>query len=188
MESFVTSQSTLNQSVVNSVVEKLGAYSFGAGLETVFAGVDADGAGGGPCPHIYVASGADISCHDAVGFAAVGLGKSHAESLLMAGGHWPNKPLNETALLVYRAKKRAEVAPGVGKATEMCGVGPKYGSFVSVPPDYITEIDRIYQKFEKEVERSENRAKRSVSEFFDRMTRISIDKQREDPQRLEGQQ
>jgi hypothetical protein len=44
----------------------------------------------------------------------------------MFSGHWPSKPFDGTLLLTYAAKKRAEVAPGVGDQQMLWCVSPKH--------------------------------------------------------------
>ena len=50
---------------------------------------------------------------------------------------------SRTLTLVYAAKKRGEVAPGVGTETDMFMIGPVLGTFSSVKNDVITELDSI---------------------------------------------
>jgi hypothetical protein len=42
----------------------------------------------------------------------------------MLAGHSPFSSSPETLLLTYLAKKRSEIAPGVGKGTDMFIIGP----------------------------------------------------------------
>ncbi len=95
-------------------------------VATIFAGIDAFGA------HIYSAQNGDVTCQDGVGFAAIGAGYWHADSQFMFAGHTRTRPMPETLLLSYSAKKRAEVAPGVGEGTDMFFIGPALGSYTLV--------------------------------------------------------
>lgn len=105
---FISRQREMNSDFLRQIAKEL--YGFEVpGIQTIFAGIDADG------PHLYVASGNELSSHDAVGFAAIGAGYWHADSQFMFAGHSRSKQAPETLLLTYAAKKRAEVAPGVGK-------------------------------------------------------------------------
>ena len=87
------------------------------GLSTIITGVDEDG------PHFYtIIKSFDedhTTCADALGFAAIGIGARHAESQFMMNGQNPFSNREETLLLTHMAKKRSEVAPGVGKETDM---------------------------------------------------------------------
>jgi hypothetical protein len=87
-------------------------------MAVIIAGTDTAGS------HIYVAHNGDqgrfdVGCYDAIGFAAIGAGGRHARSQFMLAGHKWDAPSHESLLLTYIAKKRAEIAPGVGPTTDM---------------------------------------------------------------------
>jgi hypothetical protein len=54
--------------------------------------------------------------------------------------------LPETFLLTYAAKKRAEVAPGVGEVTDMFVIGPLLGFSTDVGTDVLEKVDAVYRK------------------------------------------
>lgn len=108
-------------------------------LETILTGVDPEGT------HLYVVDGSDVECLDRVGFAAIGIGKWHANSQFMFAGHDRSKPFPETLLLTYAAKKRAEVSPGVGEGTDMFTIGPSLGSYFVISPEILGNLERMYQ-------------------------------------------
>ena len=56
---------------------------------------------------------------DMLGFTAIGSGGLHAAIRLSLGGQSKSSALADTVLTVYQAKQAAEVAPGVGKRTDM---------------------------------------------------------------------
>jgi hypothetical protein len=78
-----------------------------------------------------------------VGFAAIGIGKAHAESQFTFSGYWPIKPFHETLLLTHASKKRAEAAPGAGKATDVLVIGPGLGKLLKVEDRHVEE-NRCY--------------------------------------------
>lgn len=121
-QSFLLSQKDMSKDLISQLATELINFET-PDLETIFAGVDETGA------HLYIAHNAHISCRDGVGFAAIGAGAGHADSQFMFAKHTRSKPIPETILLVYSAKKRAEIAPGVGKETDMFTVGPELGFF-----------------------------------------------------------
>lgn len=84
------------------------------GVELIIAGVDGNGA------HIFGISDPGVaSSYDRVGYHAIGSGMSHALlSLVGTAQHWSHG-INQTVFNVYRAKRQAEAAPGVGRAIEM---------------------------------------------------------------------
>jgi hypothetical protein len=57
--------------------------------------------------------------HSAIGFAAIGTGEEHAAGEYMSYAFTNRWPLYPTMALTYAAKRRAEIAPGVGKTTDM---------------------------------------------------------------------
>ncbi len=56
---------------------------------------------------------------DMLGFMAIGSGGLHAAVSLSLAGQTKTTPFAETVLNIYKAKKAAEVAPGVGRRTDM---------------------------------------------------------------------
>lgn len=83
-------------------------------LEIIIAGVDETGA------HIYgVSNPGVLSCYDSLGYHSVGSGERHALLSIISNEYCHTCDINEGVYLVYEAKKRAEVAQGVGKETEI---------------------------------------------------------------------
>lgn len=92
----------------------------GLGLDVIIAGVDDTGA------HIYgIDDPGTLHCYDRIAYHAVGSGLTHALLTLAGNQHCQERSVNETVFLVYEAKKRAELAPGVGSATEIGIVAAK---------------------------------------------------------------
>ena len=140
------------------------------GVETIVTGIDNSGA------HIYEvckSTGGDhVRCCDSVGFAAVGIGRRHAESQFMMAGHNPHSHRDETLLLTYMAKKRSEVAPGVGRGTDMFVIGPSLGSLAMM--DNIADIDMkqikaIYEEMEQEQAKKFQAAKEKTKAYMAEM-------------------
>jgi hypothetical protein len=152
--SFLASQTKQSPDVVANIVSQLTDFDFNSIQETIFIGKDQDGPTddkGGKLiyPQLYATYGDKLSYLSSVGFAAIGVGKSHAESQLMFSGHSPWKSFEETLLVTYLAKKRAEVAPGVGKKTDVVIIGPNLGENENVSAELIESLDRIYQTFQQ---------------------------------------
>ena len=91
----------------------------------IVCGIDGTGA------HIYSIFDGVPYCNDTMAFAAIGMGTRHAESQFMLTEHARHRSISETLLLVYSAKKRAEIAPGVGTVTDMFTGGANLGFDVS---------------------------------------------------------
>ena len=116
-ESFVAQQQSMADSFIRQVSADLVNYQLPR-MSVIICGVDTKG------HHIYVVHDNDMGCYDAIGFASIGIGARHANSQFMFQGHTPASPMAETMLLAYVAKKRAEVAPGVGIETDIFFFGP----------------------------------------------------------------
>lgn len=104
----------------------------------IVCGIDHAGA------HIYTIHDGALTCQDQVGFAAIGWGARHAESQFMLAAHARHHSLAETLLLTYSAKKRAEVAPGVGYGTDMFTAGPGLGTLSIVHETVQNKVDVEY--------------------------------------------
>jgi hypothetical protein len=97
--------------------------------------------------HLFVVRGAEIECLDVVSFAAIGAGDWHANSQFMFAKHNYNRPFSETLFATYVAKKRAEVAPGVGQATDMFMVGPLLGQCAyPLHPHINDKLEELYKE------------------------------------------
>ena len=139
VDEFIKRQKEMTDSTVTELTREILNFDM-PGIQAIVTGVDSTGA------HIYVVDNREVTCRDAIGFAAIGAGYWHADSQFMFAGHNRNKPIAETFLLTYAAKKRAEVAPGVGVGTDMFTMGPLPGSYGRIPEDRLQEVDRIYKR------------------------------------------
>jgi hypothetical protein len=126
-------QGQLGSALTSELALKLQTFDV-PGIDVIVAGVDNGGA------QIYVINDGNFSCYNAIGFAAVGSGAGHAESQFMLARHAWNSPLPDTLLLTYFAKKRAEVAPGVGIATDLLMIQPN-GSISGLNEDLESKLE-----------------------------------------------
>jgi hypothetical protein len=136
-QTFIDKQREMDSNLVRQLAEEILNFT-APDVEAIFTGIDAGGA------HIYVVRNERVTCRDFAGFAAIGVGAWHANSQLMFGGHTKWKPFPETLFLVYNAKKRAEVAPGVGSVTDMFMIGPALGSYTFIDRNHINRLESIY--------------------------------------------
>lgn len=82
-------------------------------LDLIIAGIDSTGA------HIYgIADPGESDCYDSIGFQAIGSGVEHAITML-ALNYRPDMKQEEMIQHIYKVKKSAQVAPGVGEATDI---------------------------------------------------------------------
>ncbi len=132
-------------------------------ISCIIAGVDTTGS------HIYTIRDDKYTCADSVGFAAIGIGARHALSQLMLSGQSWVSSLSDTALAVYNAKKRAEVAPRVGKATDLVTVGPLLGSFATVRDDLVSKLDQEYRSMTVVEAKALAKAKKGIERYVDEL-------------------
>jgi len=74
------------------------------------------------CSIFSIVNPGDLFCHDAIGFVAVGSGAPHALYSLIESGYKKSMDEQTVHKLVEQAKHRSEVAPGVGRGTEILSV------------------------------------------------------------------
>jgi chlorite dismutase len=138
---FISRQRELNDDFVQRVTSELWRLRINA--EAIITGIDATGT------HIYVVSEDEFRCDDPIAFAAIGYGARHAESQFMLAKHTRHAAPRETLLLTYIAKKRSEVAPGVGSETDMFSISQKDG-LIWLTQEHIKSLQAIYDKLETE--------------------------------------
>jgi len=136
-ETYISRQKEMNPEMVKQIATELINYQLPS-TAIIFAGVDTTG------PNLYVANDAEISWCNPAGFATIGSGSWHAQSTFMVAGHTRFSLLPRTLFITYIAKKRAELAPGVGPDTDMFGIGPALGSLKSFEQTVIQGMDKIY--------------------------------------------
>jgi hypothetical protein len=131
----------------------------------IVAGLDESGA------HIWMVDGyGKASCGDKAGFVAIGIGKRHAESEFMFDGHYPNSTFYETLLRAYAAKKRAEVAPGVGERTDMfiiAGLGAAVSMNDETLESWLPQLSEAYNRMNAKQIEAKKEASKEITEFFD---------------------
>lgn len=140
LDTFIKRQQEMTKEFIDDVSYRLKKYEFG-GASTIIAGIDAEG------PHIYTVNDGNVSCKDRIGFAVIGVGYWHAASHLMFSGHSRNNSGERTLLLVHQAKRKSEVAPGVGRETDMFLAGPRLGTFFWITKEWIDQLDKIYESY-----------------------------------------
>lgn len=129
---------------------------FNLGLDFLVVGTDEKGA------HIYAVSHpGSVFNLDKLGYGTIGSGAVHAVVSLSLGGQTPDEHLHQTMFSVYDAKRKAEVAPGVGKETEMAIVDSK-GVWM-FPERLLNKLQEAYD----ETSKKSSPDLRKVSEAYD---------------------
>jgi hypothetical protein len=119
-------------------------FNFTLNTDFLISGVDASGAHIGWVHYHGVQGGGWLESFDKLGYQAIGSGGSHANILLSLTGQHRDLSVAETVFNVYAAKVNAEVAPGVGHATDMAVI-TKSGT------EFLTEkfIEELKEQREK---------------------------------------
>jgi hypothetical protein len=138
-QTFLASQKDMDPSLAQELARNIIHFAVPP-TQVIIAGIDTLG------PHIYTVSDGFVAYHNAVGFAAIGVGSWHVESEFMLSGHHPARSIPETVSLVYRAKRRAETAPGVGAATDLGMMIAGLGSYAPVGDHVQEKLGGLYDK------------------------------------------
>jgi len=134
MDTFLERERDLSPDFSDRIIRAIAGQQ--ADITAIICGVDHDGG------HIYVVDEyGRSSCHDSSGFAAIGDGEWHANSQFMINGYTSWWTFGQALLLTYMAKKKAEVAPGVGLATDLYYMWP---SFAELPHEIHDGLQQIY--------------------------------------------
>lgn len=143
MESFMGLQRQLDADLVMRLARQIEMHSLD--LDILVIGADRHGA------HIhYISNPGTSECYNALGFCAIGSGERHAESTLILRNYSPQMPVGKALYLAYEAKRSAEVAPGVGKFTDIAilhGGGVRW-----LEPERVRELDKMYEMFKSSYE------------------------------------
>jgi hypothetical protein len=163
-QSFIANQRTMSDVLANDLARELLNFEI-PDVSAIFAGLDPDGC------HIYTVYNNEAHCVDNVGLAAIGIGDRHASSQFMFARHSWNSPFSDTLLLTYYAKRKAEVAPGVGTGTDMIMVGPTLGSLTLVGDHVIKKLDEEYRQAIELEASAFSRAKEAMRSYVEELTR-----------------
>ena len=113
-DSFLAQQKDMSEGFIATTTSDLQNFR-GADVEALVVGIDADGL----ASLYHIDHRGVIGAYDDVGFAAIGIGAWHARSSLMQAGYTNQAGFFPALAAVYHAKKIAEIAPGVGKGTDV---------------------------------------------------------------------
>jgi len=155
-DSFVTRQQHLDPRLIAELTQDLQTCHLDENGGAIVIGADNLGA------HIYTIGDPGIAtCHDSIRFVARGSGQWHAESQFMFSRYVKTWNLERAMYLLYSAKRRAEVAPGVGLGTDlvMITTNPRqvYHSTDGVP--LVTQLAQTYAR-----EQQANAASRTTAD------------------------
>ncbi|HEY8864710.1 MAG TPA: hypothetical protein VIO37_11135 [Candidatus Dormibacteraeota bacterium] len=139
MDSYYQMHQSMMVNVVGMLDQQLLGYDLG--VELLLAGVDA---AGGHLHTIHNPAGRYLT-HDVIGAAAVGSGALHAVQSMIEFRHFGEEALMDTIFRVYAAKRRAEVAPGVGNETDMLYVDSD--GMHRLGEETLSQLGDLYREF-----------------------------------------
>jgi hypothetical protein len=167
-QDFLTSQSALSTEFVGTLTRQLQDYYYDSGLKNdlggaIIAGSDAEGA------HLFKVTYRDVMRMDRIGFAAIGGGSWHAESHFMFSRYVGGVDFPSALSVAYAAKKRAEVAPGVGTETDIViiGTAPRAVYHVGFGMPMVTSLEEIYSRTKTKHEKADADQHGEVSALID---------------------
>lgn len=137
IEWFNKNQRMLSPEIALRLDRQLETYEFN--LHILIAGVDGTGA------HIYyVYPPCSSECFEALGYCSIGTGERHADSTFIAHRYTPSFSVKKALYTVYEAKKRAEIAVGVGQHTDMAIIDET--GILYINKETLEKLEEIYQK------------------------------------------
>ncbi|MCI0618955.1 hypothetical protein L0244_38775, partial [bacterium] len=179
--SWLINQKIMDSNLIESIARDLIAFDLPE-VSVIIAEID--NLQNNPTTHIYSIHNDYISCDDSIGFRAIGSGARHAESQFMLTGHAWNSGPHATAALAYRAKKDAEIAPGVGKGTDMYMIAG-LGNSSQVRPNIQEKMEREYQKMKKKYVKIQDELNKEVKRYVDSLPPTDIAIQANKPETAE---
>jgi hypothetical protein len=150
---FHKKQRMLLEGLVIETQERIADYDIG--VQMVIAGVD-DRA------HIGIVGNPGVwRSYDSLGWCVTGMGDRHAENVFAWYRFSRATPLNQALFITYEAKRKSEMAGGVGKGTDMLVI--KADGIHEVNEKTLTALEAIYEERESGSQRKEFDKK--ISEF-----------------------
>lgn len=169
VESYIAKQKSMSDGFVTWVSQEIEAIRERIGDPVLFCGVDATGA------HIIQCDGNRLAVCDSFAFAAIGSGGDHAESQFMLANHTRFASIAETILLTYVAKKRSEVAQGVGEQTDMFVISGTPAGYFYVTAEQFEKLDAVYRTLEQEQSKAFDRAKAKITKYVNELAQQAAD-------------
>jgi hypothetical protein len=141
-ERFLSEQASMEPNLVSRIAEDLVRFKLPS-LSVIIAGIQ-PGPLGHPHSRIFEIHNGDSGCLDTVGYSAIGAGARHVRAHFMLSGQSSRSTPADTIWNVFFAKKRAEVAPGVGFSTDMIIMGPNLGFSTFVHETHTDQFLSMY--------------------------------------------
>jgi len=119
--------------------------------------------------HVYIiADPGEAICMDPTGWGAIGSGRWHADSFFMIESYTKFKTFEEALLLTYQAKKRADVAPGVGpKYTDLFFIANEGFRYIYQNSSLYAGLDRVYKELHEDEQKTQSKAREAVQKLIE---------------------
>jgi hypothetical protein len=143
-ESFLKQQKETSPEKLSHITKALAEYALEP-TAAIITGVEPSLFENSTYSRLFAIHGAEAVCFDTIRFAAVGSGFRHAESHFMSARHGAGATVSATLFNTYCAKRKAEIAPGVGSDTNMFVITPTLGSFTWLRDDVMEKLKATYE-------------------------------------------
>ena len=154
MKDFIKNNKALDPAIAQDLYKDISDYE--VKVEAIVCGLDKDGIAA-----LYsVNKKGVILNHTDIGFVAIGIGAVHAVPYLMAHGFWNGWPYYDALLMTYAAKKQAEIAPGVGKATDMLFISRD--NVFTLYDGLAQSLEKLYPRHQKRIRNAERTARNQL--------------------------
>lgn len=179
-ETFLDRMAFLEPQLVSRIAEDLISYRLPA-MSVIIAGIDPIGS------HIYEVNDGKSGCLNTIGYAAIGAGARHALAHFMLAEQCNSTSPVETLWNTYFAKRRSEVAPGVGKqVTDIGMIGPQLGfsvNFTTVEePPIMRQLEAVYENTKRAEEEARKNAATEMVEYVKRVETERLTKAQPTPE------
>jgi hypothetical protein len=119
----------------------------------------------GTCDIFHINGNGLSVCQTDIGFVSIGIGADHANLQLMSQGYSRHSVDFYAALsLIYAAKKSSELAPGVGKETDIFFMVDNQAQRLNSAPKTI--LDQAYMGWQEDLKNASDKAISSVRKSF----------------------
>jgi hypothetical protein len=115
------------------------------------------------------------SLNNRIGFASIDIGARRVALQLMLSSYDANCSLSNASLSVHKAKKRSEVAPGVGANTDMILI--QKDGCILIKPEIVSNLDKIYKEIIKKESNIQLSAKNKVDKYITNILERKKEKQ-----------
>jgi hypothetical protein len=161
LDSYLSRQQELAPSIATDIASQLQGHKID--IEAIVVGCDDITA------YIYhIDNDGFVTCHNEIGFLSIGIGAVHASSSFMSLGYagWFAYP--QALLCTFASKKRAEVAPGVGKDTDMFLLNKN-----GVERIIDSTMNKLNEMYDRETANQHQRNNQLIQELLDHMRKVS---------------